>query len=314
MKNWTLIILFCFSTILFGQNQDSTSNSKVKNGDLIKNENVKTKNNSMSELDYYKSLYGNTKENNESYKSLLQWTFGISLGFLLAIIGSQIFFNYRLNKKELDYIKKDIDEKVLDLENKLIKKIQEKFNDLDKSLSAGLTKNQKENKEFLEEKLNSDEELKKAQFKLLENTISYEVKSVKNRLEREVMSLKEDIVKNKGDLWKLKGVESNALSSFIEVTFIKKQRNFEIKYILDEIIDVLKELDDIHQSDYDKLKELYEEIKVSHKSKADRINELIKNKDVYTFNDYTSNWNTGIYGLLPRKITKIKKDKPKDKK
>lgn len=268
----------------------------------------------MSELDYYKSLYGNTKENNESYKSLLQWTFGISLGFLLAIIGSQIFFNYRLNKKELDYIKKDIDEKVLDLENKLIKKIQEKFNDLDKSLSAGLTKNQKENKEFLEEKLNSDEELKKAQFKLLENTISYEVKSVKNRLEREVMSLKEDIVKNKGDLWKLKGVESNALSSFIEVTFIKKQRNFEIKYILDEIIDVLKELDDIHQSDYDKLKELYEEIKVSHKSKADRINELIKNKDVYTFNDYTSNWNTGIYGLLPRKITKIKKDKPKDKK
>ena len=158
MKNWTLIILFCFSTILFGQNQDSTSNSKVKNGDLIKNENVKTKNNSMSELDYYKSLYENTKENNESYKSLLQWTFGISLGFLLAIIGSQIFFNYRLNKKELDYIKKDIDEKVLDLENKLIKKIQDKFNDLDKSLSAGLTKNQKENKEFLEEKLNILEE------------------------------------------------------------------------------------------------------------------------------------------------------------
>ena len=314
MKNWTLIILFCFSTILFGQKQDSTSNSKVKNGELIKNENVKTKNNSMSELDYYKSLYENTKENNESYKSLLQWTFGISLGFLLAIIGSQIFFNYRLNKKELDYIKKDIDEKVLDLENKLIKKIQDKFNDLDKSLSAGLTKNQKENKEFLEEKLNSDEELKKAQFKLLENTISYEVKSVKNRLEREVMSLKEDIVKNKGDLWKLKGVESNALSSFIEVAFIKKQRKFEIKYILDEIIDVLKELDDIHQSDYDNLKELYEEIKVSHKSKADKINELIKNKDVYTFNDSTSNWNTGIFGLLPRKIIKIKKDKPKDKK
>ena len=313
MRNLTLLFLFFFSIILFGQQQDSTSNSEIKDKELIKKKISSTENSTMSELDYYKFLYESSKENNESYKSLLQWSFGVSLAFLLAIIGSQIFFNYRINKKELDYIKKEIDEKILDLENKQIEKIQSKFKDLDKSLIDGLTKNKEVNKEYLEEKLSADDELKKTKFKLLENTINYEIKSLQNDLDRNIISLKEDIEKNKGDLWKLKGVESNALSSFIEVAFIKKKRNFEIKYILDEIIDILKEIEDIHQSDYDELKELYQLIKETHKTKADKINELIKNKDVYTFNNSTSEWNTGLFGLLPRKIIKFKRNDTKEK-
>lgn len=311
MKNYLIILFLCICSNLHPQIKDSINLVEPQVTTLNPTtESVQT--DVFSELDYYKSLYENSKENNESYKSLLQWTFGISLGFLLAIIGSQIFFNYRLNKKELDYIKKDIDEKILELENKLIEKIQSKFDELDENLKSGLSNNQKENKKFLEEKLKSDEELRKAKFELLEKVTDFEIKNIQKQLDKSVMSLKEDIVKNKGDLWKLKGVESNALSSFIEVAFIKKKLNYEIKYILDDIIDVLKEIEDIHESDFNKLKELYEIIKTTHKAKADRINELIKNKDVYTFNSDTPNWNTGLFGLLPRKIIKIKKQENKE--
>lgn len=62
MKYWTLIFLFFFSTILFGQNKDYALNSKTQNPELIKKEITSTKNSLMSELDYYKSLYESTKE------------------------------------------------------------------------------------------------------------------------------------------------------------------------------------------------------------------------------------------------------------
>lgn len=307
MKNLILIFLLLFMSNL--SSQKNVTNSRIESTP-IKSKTIdesKKNNDNISELDYYKLLYQNSKESNDSYKSLLQWTFGISLAFLIAIIGSQIFFNYRLNKKEIDYIIKDIDEKILELENKLVEKVQNKFDELDESLKISLVQNQKENKETIEAKFKSQEETSKAKFELLEKMTSFEIRDIQNQLDKTALSLKEDIIKNKGDLWKLKGVESNALSSFIEVFFIKKKLNYEIKYILDDIIAILKDLEEIHESDFKKLKDLYEGIKVSHKDKAEKINDLIKNKNIYSFNTATPDFNTGIFGLS-RKVIKIKKE------
>src|ERR1044072_295484 len=65
----------------------------------------------LTEAKAYQLLYENAKASNDKTISITQWTIGISLSILLAILFSQIFFNYRISKKEIDYIKKDIDEK-----------------------------------------------------------------------------------------------------------------------------------------------------------------------------------------------------------
>lgn len=174
-------------------------------------------------------------------------------------------------------------------------------------MKISLVQNQKENKETIEAKFKSQEETSKAKFELLEKITSFEIRDIQNQLDKTALSLKEEIIKNRGDLWKLKGVESNALSSFIEVFFIKKKLNYEIIYILEDIIAILKDFEEIHESDFKKLKDLYEGIKVSHKDKAEKINDLIKNKNIYSFNIATPDFNTGIFGLS-RKVIKIKKE------
>lgn len=308
-KYSVLILLYIISISTFSQISDSTQIPSPTTASLTPTLKSNTEE-VFTELDYYKVLYEKEKENNESFKSLIQWTLGVSLGFLLAIIGSQIFFNYRLNKKEIDYIKKDIDEKILELENKLIEKIQLKFDEIDDGLKEGLAKNQKENKEFLVDRLNSDSKVLDAELKLLKNVTEFDIKVLQDELEGGISSLKELILKNKGDIWNLKGIDSIALSNYIEVAFIKLKRKNEVKYILNDIIEVLKELNEIHDRDFKNLKLLYKRIIDSHGVLAKQINELVKNKEVYSFDEGVDNWNTGTDGLIEKKVIKVdKKDR-----
>src|SRR5437762_3272283 len=68
----------------------------------------------------------------------------------------------------------------------------------------------------------------------------------KTELQKEFLALKADLKKHEAEIWLLKGVNQNALSYFIKATEFKVELGEEIKYILGDIVTILKKIDDIH--------------------------------------------------------------------
>jgi len=295
-KQLSFIILLLTISLTTVANKDSLN---IKSKEITEvSETPKTVDNNkiLSELDYYKLLYEKEQKNGNSYISLIQWIIGVCLAFLLAIIGSQIFFNYRINKKELDYIKKDLDQKLTNLKNELLEKIELKFELSETKLKEKFDKGEKVVKERVEKFIESENKM-----------LELQLKTQKGELEREINYLKKDIEKNSGDLWKLKGVESNALSSFLRVAFMQIDLKHEVKYILDDIIEILNDLAEINNSDYNKLDELCSKLEVSNADKITRIKELYNKKPVYEFVERKHDSFDGFLGMPLMKYVKNKK-------
>lgn len=286
MKNILLILIFQFSILTFGQ-KDSTEIQSQKADSII---NIEKKSN-ISELDYYKLLAEQSQKDNETLISLTQWTLGISFAFLLAIIGSQIFFNYRINKKEIDFIRKDLDEKISELKNEINQSISSKFDDLQKDLKKDMTRESIEMKKTLSSDFSTHKEYLKLKLEIQEKSLKQDLKVLEKEIEQ-----------NKGDLWKLKGVESNALSNFVKSASLQIELNRDPKYILDEINTVLENIEEINSYDYERLNKLSEKTIQTHKEKTEKMISLFKDKPVYEFVANSSPFGGigGIGGFPPR--------------
>ncbi|WP_281980664.1 hypothetical protein [Tenacibaculum mesophilum] len=294
MKKILLILLIQLSFLTYGQ-KDSTE-TQIKKVDSV-SKTIKKPN--LSELDYYKLLAEQAQKDNETYISLTQWTLGISFAFLLAILGSQIFFNYRINKKEIDFIKKDIDEKFAELKNDITESVDSKFEKINKEIKTDLTKLSIELKKSNAENFKNHKEY---------SNLKLEVQ--KTSLKQEIKSLEKEIEKNKGDLWKLKGVESNALSSFIRSALLQLELKRDVQYILDDINEVLANLEEIDSNSYDKLDELSGKTIESNQAKTEKMISLYKDKPVYEFVARTSPFGgIGGMGIFPPSIRYIKNKK-----
>ncbi len=60
----------------------------------------------LDEATMYKLLYKNASSANDRIISTMHWAIGLVSTFILAIFGSQIFFNYRINKEEIEAIRR----------------------------------------------------------------------------------------------------------------------------------------------------------------------------------------------------------------
>lgn len=272
-----ILLIFTFLILSFNiQSQsssiDSVSSSTINNSIDLKDVEPKVTTEYLKEKDYYKLLSENTEKAYNTNLSLFQTTLGVCLAILIAIIGSQIFFNYRINKKEIDYIKNDLDKKLGEGKTILQKRMDEKFNDESKELNKVFEKTLESNNEKFEEK-----------FKSLEKVSALEMELIKKELKSQIKNLQHEIEKNKGDLWKLKGVESNALMSFTSSAFLQLELDREAKYTLQEIIESLKKLDEIHEFDYSRLDQLTEKSKEKYAELTKTIIDLYKDKPVYDF-------------------------------
>lgn len=283
----TTILLLCstgFSDTIAGKKENVKSeiqNNKPEKATLI------------SESEAYQLLYENSKETNNRTLNIIQWVIGITIAFLLAILGSQIFFNYRLNRKEVDFIKKDLDEKLT--------KFKSKFQD-DLNTNNKITKS--EIKEKFEKITKENKESIESEFEKKSKFIEIENKYFTSDINRQIKQLTADIEKNSGDIWGLKGVESNALSSFIRVGLLKIELKNEAKYILDDIIEILEKLNEIHSSDYNQLDELTSKMPGKYKTQKDKIIANYKDKPVYKYVDsfmpsypLAGLMNRSLYGL-----------------
>jgi hypothetical protein len=271
----TVIIIFTFLTFNLSTAQKNKVNTKVPTAQEV----ISSPKISLSESEAYKLLYENAKENNDRILTTIHSMIGLSIGFLLTILGTQIFFNWRINKKEIDYIKKDIDEKITELKSSLIKDLALTNKDQEEKTNKFF---EKQEKDFLN-RINIELDKTKNLLDIRDELTNLKISSVKNESSNEIKALKINVEKNEGDLWKIKGVESNALSSYLRTALLQIELGREVKYILDDIISILENLKEIHAFDNDKLDKLTGELKDSHQGQKEKIIALYISKPVYQY-------------------------------
>ena len=233
----------------------------------------------LSDTQAYKLLYEDAKNSNASIINTMQWSIGIVLALLLAIIGSQIFHNFRINKKEIENIRQSLNDNFLKFETNLtsivekdkienIKNINNQVSDLRKELNNTFGKLFIEKSKSIETKNKS-----------LEEKINNNYKEINFVID----NLKIDIEKCVGDLWILKGIKENALSNFIRTAELKIKKNFDVKYILKEINSILSEVTEIFEHDYLNLTELIKIIPKEHKNIRDEIQQHLIKIPIFKF-------------------------------
>lgn len=274
------IFLFLLTITPVQNNSNNAGKDSIKNLQIIVEDN-KAQKNQFSEATVYEKLYESEKENNEKLLSAVYWTLGTSITFLIAIFGGQIFFNWRVNKKEIDYIKKDIEEKIGQLKADLLLGINQNNKDNSSTIRSAFEKLEKESKSRIEELFEEKSKI----FDIKEELIDLKIDSFKKDYETNLKRLKIDVEKNQGDLWILKGVERNALSRYVECAILNIEVGYEAKYILDDIIGLLNKIDEIHIMDENDLNRLIGLLTDKYSNQKDKIKELYINKPVYHFGE-----------------------------
>lgn len=283
--NRLITFLFTLSFLLtYGKETPKIAVSK----NIINNQ--QTSKTGMTESEAYKLLYENAKENSNTMVTTNQWVIGISIAFLLTILGAQVFFNWKLNKKEIDYIKKDLEERIGELKADLLKEIGLANKEQELKINTLSTKIEKDLLNKIDEYFESKSKISELNDKM----INREIELLSKNLKDEVKKLQIDIEKTEGDVWKIKGVEANALSNYLRTALLQIEYKREVKYILDDIIAIISNLEEIHQSDYDKLDSLTSQLKESHEGQKVKILSLYKDKPVYS---YVPRPNYGIGGF-----------------
>ncbi len=280
-------IISIFSQSHIAINENSKQYSRKENRIIEKSPNI------QNEEKLYQLLYENSKDYNEKILSTVEWTIGLSFAFLLAIFGSQVFFNWRVNKKDLDNIHKDISEKFSEMKSELLREITE-TDKINKNKIQEITANierkllDRVNEEFKEKQthINLIDELSKVRTTSLEKSVNSDFKKIHFEID-----------KINGDIWNLKGVKSNALSNYLTSALSGLESGENIKSLLDEIISTLKELEEIHNGDYKKLEELITKLESKYDSQKELIKKNFINKPVYEFNIFQNQ----PFNFLPTK-------------
>lgn len=268
MKNITfLIITLFFVNYCVGQND-----TMKKKPSQIETQNSKEANN--AELTAYKLLYETTKKNTDDLRTTMQWTIGIVIAFIIVILGSQFWYNWKLNKQEIVQIKNEVDIDFQELSNSLLMEKNEIFNTLKKDINLAKKEIQTELLERLEKSQNVNEKFSDFYQK---------------ETDKKILQLKTEIQELDAEIWLLKGVEANALSGFIKTAQYKLDLGQELKYTLDDIIPILSKLEEVHDMEYSNLDKLLasirEKFKGRYEEQLEKIEKNYKKKQTYIYQD-----------------------------
>jgi hypothetical protein len=276
MKSKYLVAIIIILTVnIFAQSEKN----KLDSSKIINSENVSKT--GLSESEAYKLLYENSKETNGSIVTTIHWVLGITIAFLLALFGSQVFFNYRINRKEIDNIKNELGEKLNAMKLENLKEISGVNQENIKYIQTALDSYKSEINGIIEARFTEKSQL----FNALNDITKNEIESFKKSTREKNRVFEIDIEKNSGDIWRLKNVEANALTSYIRTANLELKAKREIKYILKDITEVLEKMEDIYEGDYEELDNLIKIILPNNKDEIQKIEELYKTKPVYKFID-----------------------------
>lgn len=234
---------------------------------------------STEKLFLYKQLYENSVESNAQLISTIQWSIGIIATFLAALVGSQIFFNYKISKEEVKSIKSDLDERFSEFKSEIHLASESENRELSKSLNETISKNERLFKESISEQF-------KEKSKFVDSNINAhekEIESLKTYSKRELDYLRMEVSRLEGEVWKLRGVNANALTRFIRCARMEIEAGIEPKHSLDDIVEILKSVSDISKKDFDELATLLTLVPTEFADKKSIIEGMSSTLNQYIF-------------------------------
>jgi Asp-tRNA(Asn)/Glu-tRNA(Gln) amidotransferase C subunit len=224
------------------------------------------------ELDSYKALVETSKASNEDFKETVRWFIGGMVGFVILVLGSQIFYNVQLNTRKVEAIRNELGKEIQELNTKSIESIDGKFSEISKKF---------------EDLKNASESKMNRSFEVMTKGYDAEMKLREKGYDRDIKSLEADIEKLSGEVWSLKGVKSNALAGFINSAIIEAGLKTDLTYKLRDILDVLKQVEDISDHDEKKIEELLQIIQQNYVGRfgeeTHELKKTLSEKDIYSW-------------------------------
>lgn len=218
----------------------------------------------------YKLLYDNSKENNEKIVSTIQWSIGLVATFIFALLGSQIFFNYRVSKEEINSIRSDLDDNFSSLKLEVIKTINEDSKKHKEKISREFEKLEDNIERSTDIRFEEKDKLFDSKYEVLDKKYS----ALKDILEFKISILESELEKVTGHVWDLRGVKVNALRRFISTANSEIDIGITPEFTLGDIKTVLNKMTEIEKNE--DLEKLLKKIPDEHKIIRDEIQDLYK--------------------------------------
>lgn len=284
MSRLLTIILILFSSNFIYAKQikaikaDTPSDSKQFNNASIPKD----------ELEAYKLLYLTSQKSYESQKDNIYWILGLLVTFIVLILSSQYIFNWRLNKEEIARIRSDIEVK---FQTELLAS-KEEYNLRTKEILEEIGVKHSEQLS-LYQSLIIDNAEKYTEYKvdikeniaLNNEIIKKDIHAIKISLESQISRIDIAVENITGYVWSLRGVEMNALRRFIGVMEMNIEKNLNLKYSIDDIINSLKKIMDLDFVLYEELTQLIAKSRKENPNKYTdefkQIEQLCQNKRLY---------------------------------
>ncbi|WP_421860513.1 hypothetical protein [Marinobacter salarius] len=283
------LVIIILTTMLLSISAIASQNERQKSTPTVKDpiaekagrltNNIQS--NQLNEPTIYKLLYENSASANDRIISTMHWTIGLVSTFILAIFGSQILFNYRINKEEIEAIRSDLDEKFVSLKSDLMNDINSTMRENEKTIRGELILTVTEGLETISEKQKDLEKFLDAKME----SSNREAQILKDDIRLELNNIKVDLGRMSGYVWDLKGVKANALGNCIDTAIMQIDLGRDPYYTLKDVVKMLKESDSINKVYADNLENLISKIPDSHSNFKQEIESSYKEKRVYIFVD-----------------------------
>lgn len=236
--------------------------------------------NGLKEEQAYKMLYEDLKDANGKILDTVYYALAGLAGAAALIIGANTFFSYRTNTKEIEVIKKSLENDMEKFKNDFIKELEARIELETEKFIKYITLEQKNQmsiaKTEIELKYNSLEN----KFTLKQNNLQAKLNENSSELEKKITELKVELLLVKGDFWDSVNVGSIAIECYVESALLILESGHSVGSLDSAIRKIearLKKTKSFYAGDRELLATLLDKLQHERKLQYEILYELQKN-------------------------------------
>lgn len=269
-------LVFTFS-VFSSEATDVTTQEVIGNAEALSVNDTSFK----EKAELYKMLYENSKNANERLISTIHLVIGLVVTFLLALFGTQFLFNFKLKKEEINALRASIDKNAVESNASNTKRIDDLFYEKEKNLKDEFSGFKEEVNKLTSTLAEKEQEKNKLKFENIAKEAVVSLDIIQHRIE--LVDMKAE--KNAGDIWGIKGVNSNALGRYVDTAILELKNDHEIKYTLSDVIQILDSQVELNEFRKEQLDELINKLPDKYESQKDSIISKLKKLRIYKYVD-----------------------------
>lgn len=283
--NYFLIALFIFSII--SPPVHSQSVGQIDTTKEVLSTQEQSQNNSQRD---FEDLYKLSKEYNDKILSTVYWALGGIFTFLIGLVGVNIFFRYRFNKKEIENLVQKHSSDIQKIKNDHMNMIKEKFEKFSEETKRELEELNRQNLSDYKENLkvykqSTDQRIKSLNKSVDDNRDVYTSKldNLRENFEAKVDKISLDINQHSARIWEAQGMPQIALRNYIDlaVEAFEKDDSTRLFLTLYDIQDTLEKVEYIYAKSKTKLEELLNKIPAdTNQGAVTDIKSILKEIDI----------------------------------